>query len=460
MKNILYTIIFIFLFSFSVFADFQAGKDAYVRGDFQTALKNWKPLAEQGNIEAQINLGVMYYKGVGVTQDNKEAVKWYRLAAEQGYARAQHNLGFMYDKGKGVTQDNKEAVKWYRLAAEQGYARAQHNLGFMYDKGKGVTQDYKEAMKWYRLAAELGLASAQHNLGVMYDDGRGVTQDYKEAMKWLRLAAEQGHVQAQNNLGAMYFLGDVVKKDLIIAHMWFNIAASSGFEEAKKARDAAENIMTPEQIAKAQELALEQMGRDAYNAGDFQTALKNWKPLAEQGNVRAQINLYIMYSSGEGVTQDDKEATRWLRLAVEQEDAEAQYELGSGYELGVGGHTQEYKEAMKWYRLAAEQGYVFAQYRLASMYNKGKGVIKDYVIAYMWYNVGDITRGTDLSADRGWKKKLVKKMTPEQIAKAQELAHECIKNNYKDCEQLNIFQKLKNFLMNVLKIITRTAVNS
>ena len=424
MKNILYTIILSFLFSFSVFADFQAGKDAYVRGDFQTALKNWKPLAEQGNIEAQINLGVMYYKGVG------------------------------------VTQDNKEAVKWYRLAAEQGYARAQHNLGFMYDKGKGVTQDYKEAMKWYRLAAELGLASAQHNLGVMYDDGRGVTQDYKEAMKWLRLAAEQGHVQAQNNLGAMYFLGDVVKKDLIIAHMWFNIAASSGFEEAKKARDAAENIMTPEQIAKAQELALEQMGRDAYNAGDFQTALKNWKPLAEQGNVRAQINLYIMYSSGEGVTQDDKEATRWLRLAVEQEDAEAQYELGSGYELGVGGHTQEYKEAMKWYRLAAEQGYVFAQYRLASMYNKGKGVIKDYVIAYMWYNVGDITRGTDLSADRGWKKKLVKKMTPEQIAKAQELAHECIKNNYKDCEQLNIFQKLKNFLMNVLKIITKTAVNS
>ena len=70
----------------------------------------------------------MYDKGQGVPQDYKTAVKWYRLAAEQGDADAQYNLGVMYDKGRGVPQDYKTAVKWYRLAAEQGFAPAENVL--------------------------------------------------------------------------------------------------------------------------------------------------------------------------------------------------------------------------------------------------------------------------------------------------------------------------------------------
>jgi len=86
----------------AVAQDFDKGLAAAKVGDFATALKEWKPLAEQGNAEAQNNLGLMYYKGEGVVQDYKEAVKWYRLAAEQGNGDAQRNLGFMYDIGKGV----------------------------------------------------------------------------------------------------------------------------------------------------------------------------------------------------------------------------------------------------------------------------------------------------------------------------------------------------------------------
>jgi len=86
-------------------ADFQAGLAAYNQGDYATALKEWRPLAEQGDATAQFNLGVMYNFGQGVPQDYQEAVRWYRLAAEQGYAPAQFNLGFLYDKGLGVPQD-------------------------------------------------------------------------------------------------------------------------------------------------------------------------------------------------------------------------------------------------------------------------------------------------------------------------------------------------------------------
>ncbi len=137
-------------------ADFQAGFDAYERGDYETALKKFLPLAEQGEADAQNKLGVMYAEGQGVPQDYAEAMKWFRLAADQGYAKAQHNLGYMHEYGEGVTQDYQEALRWFRLAADQGYAVAQTNLGFMYAKGHGVTKDYVQAYVWYTLAASQG----------------------------------------------------------------------------------------------------------------------------------------------------------------------------------------------------------------------------------------------------------------------------------------------------------------
>ena len=181
--------------------------------------------------------------------------------AEQGDAIAQYNLGLMYYKGQGVLQDYKEAVKWYLKAAEQGHASAQFNLGLLYYRGQGVLQDYKKASKWYRKAVEQGNAPAQVNLGRMYASGRGVIQDYKEAVKWYRKAAEQGHAYAQSSLGVIYANGRGVLQDYVQAHAWYNVA-SANFSElvselGSKKRDQVAELMTPEQIAKAQELAKE-----------------------------------------------------------------------------------------------------------------------------------------------------------------------------------------------------------
>ncbi len=134
-------------------AGFYEGVAAYNRGDYATALREWRLLAEQGHAEAQYNLGIMYNKGRGVPQDYAAAVGWWRKAAEQGDAAAQHNLGLMYHNGEGTPQDYAAAVKWYRKAAAQGYALAQTNLGFMYHLGRGVPQDYVQAHMWYNLAA-------------------------------------------------------------------------------------------------------------------------------------------------------------------------------------------------------------------------------------------------------------------------------------------------------------------
>ncbi len=96
--------------------DFQKGYVAYQRGDYATALREWRPLAEQGDASAQTNLGFMYENGQGVPQDYGEAMKWYRRAAEQGNIKAQFDLGVMYANGLGVPQDDTEAIKWYRKA--------------------------------------------------------------------------------------------------------------------------------------------------------------------------------------------------------------------------------------------------------------------------------------------------------------------------------------------------------
>ncbi len=158
----------------SAWSDYLVGLRAYVRGDYAGALLEWRPLAEQGNAQAQFYLGDIYEWGLGVPQDYTEAVKWYRKAADQGHADAQSLLGDMYYEGRGVPQYYAAAMKWYRKAAEQGFASAKTKLGGMYYESRGVPRDYAEAVKWYRKAAEQGYAPAQHNLGLMYDKGRGV----------------------------------------------------------------------------------------------------------------------------------------------------------------------------------------------------------------------------------------------------------------------------------------------
>ena len=83
-----------------------------------------------------------------------------RRLAEQGDAEAQFNLGFMYANGEGVPEDDAEAVRWYRMAAEQGYARAQSILGLMYANGEGVPENYVRAYAWLNLAAAQGHETA------------------------------------------------------------------------------------------------------------------------------------------------------------------------------------------------------------------------------------------------------------------------------------------------------------
>ena len=135
---------------------------AYQRHDYATALRVWRPLAENGDVAAQISLAGAYWLGQGVPQDYAEAAAWYRKAADQGDAHAQFSLGVLYANGEGVPEDFEEAVKWYRKAADQGDAYAENNLAVLYGAGLGVPQDFVLAYMWFNLAAAQGTANAVH----------------------------------------------------------------------------------------------------------------------------------------------------------------------------------------------------------------------------------------------------------------------------------------------------------
>ena len=121
-----------------------------------------------------------------------ESLKALRARAEQGDADAQDNLGMHYDQGWELPKDEAEAVRWYRKAADQGNADAQEHLGTHYEDGRGVPKDGSEAVRWYRKAAEQGNADAQGDLAAMYADGEGVPRDLVEAYMWYTLAKDQG----------------------------------------------------------------------------------------------------------------------------------------------------------------------------------------------------------------------------------------------------------------------------
>ena len=138
--------------------------DAEIYKDTKKAVKCLKKAAEQGHRDAQFNLGLCYFNGLGVDENLKEAARWWRKSAEQGHADSQYLLGIYYLYGVEADKDPKRAVEWLKKAAEQEHREAQYNLGICCAKGKGLSKDLDEAAYWFSKAAAQGHANAQEAL--------------------------------------------------------------------------------------------------------------------------------------------------------------------------------------------------------------------------------------------------------------------------------------------------------
>ncbi len=167
-------------------------------------MKSIEAAAEQGDMEAQFNLGLMYYDGEGTEVNYEKVLYWWEKAAEQGDVRAQFNVGSMYYDGEGTEVNYKKALYWYEKAAEQGDVDAQFETADMYyySHGEGMSWDKEKALYWFEKAAEQGHIKAQLKTGCIYYKGEGTKRNKEKALYWWEQAAAQGDEGAQEYIEA------------------------------------------------------------------------------------------------------------------------------------------------------------------------------------------------------------------------------------------------------------------
>jgi TPR repeat protein len=306
-----------------------------------------KPLADQGNADAQMLLGYMYNSSEVPGQDANrafdQALPWFAKAAEQGSPEYQADLGgLLYLGDVGRPSDPAKAAYWFEKAADQGEPRAQYFLGRLLDRGEGVPKNPAAAARWYQKALDQGFHGAAENLASLYANGRGVVQDDIAAFKLYEIAAKEGSGTAAASLGQCYAAGRGVAQDMVSAYAWIVVAVpltTNARGDLIKERNRFAAKLTLQQMSEGQSRALELFRpHDGFralaeaeealvgenyvqraNAGasfrdgeylpqNFQRAFAAFQWLSDRGDPTGMIALAWMYALGLGVEPDPVEA--------------------------------------------------------------------------------------------------------------------------------------------------------
>lgn len=360
--------------------------------DVDAAMELVRPLAEEGNAEAQYYLGWIYDYELDENDDTeKESLYWYELAMQKGFLKAYLGvnlnkfarkseadviayeaicLGILdfSDEELGLDglelignyhyyteKDYEKALNWYLRAANAGNTRAMNQVGWMYQNGHGVQQNHEQAMEYFLMASEIGVPVAMNNIGWMYQNGYGVAKDYGKAMDWYLQAAEAGDATAMFNLGYMYTEGLGITQSYSKAMDWYLQAAEAG-----------------------NATAMNNIGwfyKDGLGvARNYSTAMEWCLKAAREGNAVAMNQIGDMYCKGYGVERNVAEAKFWLKKSAELGNADSMHYLG--YILEDKLITAA--EAMNWYIEAYLHGHEKAEASINAMVAKGFGLEKYY----------------------------------------------------------------------------------
>jgi uncharacterized protein len=363
------------------------------------------------------------------------ALRELRPLAEQGHSHSQFLLAVMYSKGDGVPRDLNKSFQWAKLAAEQGFRRAQHYIAKLYRIGEGVSKDIKRSLHWYEIAAKQGMASAQFDLGVLYAEGkRNIPRDLSQSYMYLNLAALQDFAGAKKN-------AQIIKRKLTplqIEHARENLQEwQKNWPKLDKTPEPYLAKATVEKTTKRKASLTDiadinaniQKGLLAAKSGDFSGALQILKPFAISGNKEAQHYVGNLFEFGRGVDQNYIEARKWYSLSAHQGHVTSQVNLGMLFAHGKGG-AQNYKKARKWWQLAAEQGDGMAMKNLGLSYEKGSGVQSNKLRAYMWLSMS-VLKGQTIS--KKYVARVLKTMNQNEIQTARDLGIKCVKMRFKAC---------------------------
>jgi TPR repeat protein len=250
------------------------------------AVELFEKAATAGHARAQLNLGILYFRGQGVARDLVQARAWlekaaasgdpqalyalaralsesmgqagadpvratdlYRRAAEKGHVMAGLRYGLALSEGTGTKRDVVAAERWLKQAQENGVPEAALAMGDMAartpaSRDKATNEKIvQSALSWYQLAANAGVPSAQFKLANAYFAGVGVPRDPSQALLWYGRAAQQGQPQAQHALGIMLIGGVAGTTDPVEGYKWLVLAERGGNLDSHAVREkAAEQI--------------------------------------------------------------------------------------------------------------------------------------------------------------------------------------------------------------------------
>lgn len=165
MLRTVFGVLVVVLFAGPAFADYKTGLDAFRGGNYEFALKQWIPLAEEGHAKAQNSVGFMHARGLGLPTDHSEAIKWYTKSAKQDFPLAAYNLGLIYTRGTGTLPNQEMATDWFRRAAGLGHLKAQIAYAERLRDGVGTEEDLAAAYAWLVIAADQAKGKKETRIG-------------------------------------------------------------------------------------------------------------------------------------------------------------------------------------------------------------------------------------------------------------------------------------------------------
>jgi hypothetical protein len=265
---------------------------AYDRATRAAALRVWTPLAEQGDVEAQINVAEIYERGLDAPPDYAAAAQWYRRAAEKGSARAATSLGALYERGLGVPRDPTQALSWYRRAAP--------GLTFTIDESAEMQRlrQENERLRQQLDVKQKDLDKTQKELEELrrgLEQRRRETDQEKDALARLRRELEESRKREQAAQAGLRDLerairereGGVAAKDQEAAALRAEIARLQQ-ERAQRERSADQGVQQLRQAIAEREAQLRARDKEAAELRASLTQLRDDRARREQAAATAR----------------------------------------------------------------------------------------------------------------------------------------------------------------------------
>ena len=335
---------------------------------YRRAFEGWKAIEPTVNEKMHsyvwYRIGKCYCYGLGTEINEKQAAAYFEKAALAGNKYAAFSLANIYYYGKGVEQSYEDAFKWYSAAARKGQPFATYAVAQMYERGEYVPKNIIEASNHYR-SALTGLVALEkkqpddnirYKIGKMYLDGKGTESQPARAVEYFKLAAKDENSRAQYELGKAYITGHGIDKDADKGLVWL--------EKAIKQGNTTAQLFLGQQYIKGEHIA--------------KNTRKGIELLTEyHKNSQSDIAAYIISKAYLDESVLDKEQHyKWLTIAADEGNSNAQYKLGKAYMLGQD-LPENAVEGLRLLTAAIDNDNDYARLFLGQQYLKGEHIAKN-----------------------------------------------------------------------------------